>query len=616
MTGKIFPESDSIYQDQARILLDYYSQAAERIVREEEAIEARIAAEEQIVKALNADLAKARLWKWVLCILIIPFIYWYIKEQGILRNIRAHQANIEALTKEHASIFRGYKVTKLGVAYVPVAEQIRYEDRCFIVDHTGTLPLTEMKLQLPRDNERLIGTIKHLEELSARAPVVEGARNVERVDTRQYSSSIEELTQHEYTGDLDRSLREVKQCVEDLQTTSVSLPLIANGSEELSRLREYGTTQPPPGAPVIGVFDASRYREDIAKFQELNKLRDSLTRQTQQFEDVLKGLMVSMASSVQAVADLRSASTQKMVTGSNHLLLQILRSPYNHYSPTLEAAEIERIRNERFDYSESVQDYRPFQLRDSSRMRHALTENTWRAADGSSHDQPFAVHQIHEEIIAPVVQNLMNETRIERLKIYNHIKDQKIEYLNKWHQDTEGFYKSNRAESSDLINRMRESLRAFMAAYSTMASLKKTEDSMARSKDTAATIVGGNDTRDILAYYEKQSQDFQNVQIAFEDYMELLKEDIDQRAEKFQHIEYYDGSLRDGNVHDLAVATSEAHDLDERRRPLIQVNPLFAKNSELPPVPNVEPLTAEHAELDLPAYAHRSLAELDNGARK
>ena len=41
-TGKIFPESVNIYQDQARILFNYYQQAAEKIVKEEEEIENKI----------------------------------------------------------------------------------------------------------------------------------------------------------------------------------------------------------------------------------------------------------------------------------------------------------------------------------------------------------------------------------------------------------------------------------------------------------------------------------------------------------------------------------------------------------------------------------------------
>ena len=42
MMGKIFPESGNVYQDQARILFNYYRQAAEKIVSEEERIEKEI----------------------------------------------------------------------------------------------------------------------------------------------------------------------------------------------------------------------------------------------------------------------------------------------------------------------------------------------------------------------------------------------------------------------------------------------------------------------------------------------------------------------------------------------------------------------------------------------
>lgn len=41
-TGKIFSDSSNIYQDQARLLFNFYEQAAERIVKQEEAIEAQI----------------------------------------------------------------------------------------------------------------------------------------------------------------------------------------------------------------------------------------------------------------------------------------------------------------------------------------------------------------------------------------------------------------------------------------------------------------------------------------------------------------------------------------------------------------------------------------------
>ena len=57
MTGKIFPESNNIYQDQAKILFNYYSQAAEKIVAEEERIEKEIAILEEEKAALQQKIA-------------------------------------------------------------------------------------------------------------------------------------------------------------------------------------------------------------------------------------------------------------------------------------------------------------------------------------------------------------------------------------------------------------------------------------------------------------------------------------------------------------------------------------------------------------------------------
>lgn len=613
MKGKIFPETSNIFQDQAKILFNYYQQMAEKIVQEEERIEKEIAKLEEEKSVLNQDLAKAKLWKWVLCILIIPFIYFMIKESGLIKQIAALDERINEFKKLHKEIFRDYKVSKLGVAYVPVADQIKYESKSFIVDHTGMVDESEVKLQLSRQNDLLIDTISALENLSSQAPLVETSDEIEEMETAQYSTSMQQINQHDYFGKLERSLRTISYCMDDLDVTSVSLPLVANESSYLNFLKEFATNEVPEGSPVFEVFNTEKYRDDIAKFQELNKLKDSLSRHTAQFEDVLRGLMVTMANSVQAISALKVASTDKIVFESNKVLYKILKSPYNHYSPILEASEIERIKNENFNYAEAVTDYVPFQLKESSKVRYNLLSDTWTAEDGSTTNFPFGVHQIHEEIVAPIVQNLMNETRIERLKIYNHIKDQKISYLNKWHQDTEDFYGRNRAESADLINLMRASLRDYVAAYNTLTSLKKTEDSMAQSGGSldSTVVTATENSAEVFAAFELQSKEFQNVQMDFENYMERLKEDIDVKAGKFEHIDYYDALLRDGNSKDIAVASSEVHELDERRKPLITVNPLFAKTSEMPPKPNVEDITYDHISLNLPSIAKNTLRELD-----
>lgn len=608
MAGKIFPESNNLHQDQAKILFNYYCQAAEKIVREEERIEKEIAILQEEKSIKEQDLSKAIYWLFT----IILFFIYFIKKSQITKEIDGLDVRISEFKRQHSEIFRDYKVSKLGVAYVPVADQIKYEDKSFIIDYTGKVSESEVVLQLSRQNDLLIDTIADLENLSTEAPIVETSKDTELIETDNYSTSIQQINQHDYFGKLERSLRTISYCMGDLDTTSVSLPLVADKSDYLFSLNEYATSEIPENAPIIEVFNKEKYANSISKFQELNKLKDSLSNKTAQFEDVLKGLMMTMANSVQAISSLKIASTDKIVFESNKVLYQILKSPYNHYSPALEFSEIERIRNEKFDYSESAQGYEPFQLKPSSRVKYNLHSGMWTAEDGSTSNFPFGVHQIYEEIVAPIVQNLMQENRIERLKIYNHIKDQKIDYLNKWHQDTDSFYRANRAESADIINLMRESLREYVAAYNTLISLQKTEDSMVQSGgslDSTVVDVVDNSTETLLAF-EMQSKEFQNVQASFEEYMERLKDDIDVKADRFGYIEYFDAKLRDGHSNEIAVAADEVRDLGERRKPLASVNPLFAKTSELPPAPHIEDIAFEHISLNLPSIAKNALQEL------
>ncbi|MBR6048937.1 MAG: hypothetical protein IKP83_02100 [Bacteroidales bacterium] len=619
MTGKIFPESVNIYQDQARVLFNYYRQAAEKIVGEEERIEGEIAKLEREKEEKIAQQSKLWIpWLLPLAILLIPIILYFVKKNQLQKEIDDITVRIEEFKKQHKEIFRDYKVNKLGVAYVPVADQIKYEDKSFIVDYTGTVGESEVTLQMSRQNDLLVSTIGDIEELSKGAPVVESSEDSEALDTDEYSTSIQQVTQHDYFGKMERSLRTIGYCMEDLDVSSVSLPLVADKSEYHEFLDEYATGDVPQEAPVVEVFDKSRYAASINKFQELNRLKDSLSSKTEQFEDVLKKLMVTMAHSVQAISNLKVASADKVIFESNKLLYQILKAPYNHYSPLLEHDEIERIRNEKFDFSEDVQGYTPFQLKESSRVRYNLVTGMWTAEDGSTTTVPFGVHQLYEEIVAPVVQNLMRETRIERLKIYNHIKDQKISYLNKWNQDTDAFYRDNRSEANKIIAAMQESLREYTAAYNTLVSLQHTEANMAKSEGQLdSTLVESSDNvAETAVAFETQSQQFKQVQNQFEDYMDRLQDDIRLKGEKFGHVEYYDAKLRDGHSSEEAVAAGEVNHLDSRRKPLAAANPLLAKQADMPPTPNVDDITFEYLNLDLPSIAEKALKDLESGAEQ
>ncbi|MGN1257880.1 MAG: zinc ribbon domain-containing protein, partial [Candidatus Limisoma sp.] len=320
----------------------------------------------------------------------------------------------------------------------------------------------------------------------------------------------------------------------------------------------------------------------------------------------------TMAMSVQTISAMKLASTNKVVCSSNEVLYKILKAPYNHYSPLLEADEIRRIRNERFNYEDSIQGYEPFRLRESSRVRYNLFADEWTAEDNSHAPVPFGVHQIYEEIVAPMVERLMQENRVERIKVYGQIHDQKLSYLNKWHQDVDAFYRSNHAESADIINNMQQTLSEYVEAYNTLVQLEKTLESMGQADATldSTVVEKGDNSVETIAAFELQAQEYRKAQEDFSDYMDRLQEDIALKAEKFGHVEFFDARLQDGYSNSMAVAANEVQDLDERRRPLATTNPLLAKESVLLPEPSVEGVTFEHLSLNLPSIAVNSLDEV------
>ena len=467
-------------------------------------------------------------------------------------------------------------------------------------------------LQVIRQNELINEALTDLRDLTKSAPIVESSSEPEAVNTGDLSRSIQKINFNDYFGKMDRTLRTISFGLGNIDEYNVDLPVVFPDSEYARFLREHAATHVDDN-PVFNVFDTSQYDGDIERFNALNETRKALADQSQQVDEVLKTLMVDMADAVQSTASKKIASASSLVEYSNRILFNILKAPYDFYSPALEAEEIERIRNEKFDYESVDFSYQPFNLKESSRVRFDLLSMSWVAEDGSRTTVPYGINQIQYEIVAPIVSNLLKDTRKERIEIYNHIKDQKISYLNKWHQDTEDFYGRNRAEAADIINLMRGTLADYTAAYNTLAALKKTEESMQSTGSLESAVTETEDnSAEVLAGYQAQAQQVAQTQQEFSEYMERLHEDIDARAERFGYVEYYDASLRDRKARDIAVAAGNVGQLDNRRKPLAEVNPLLAQDSELPPEPSVEDTAYQYAGVNLSAAAREALDQLQN----
>lgn len=628
-TGKIFGDSADIYQDQARVLFDYYKKAAEKIVASENEVQQKIQdltdhknemekkiGSYKILYIVGFVLAGAGLILGLFypalliaviagAIIGIKYLLDYKKAE---RDIASYASDLEAANQEFKNIRRDYSVQKIGVAYVPVATKVPYEGKSFLLDHTGTAGNTEFHLNVLHQPRELSQSIQNLQASMKKIPVVEGNNEAEAVDSSEYSPSMQTVTLHDYTGNIDRQVRNVSYLLDDSENISVDLPVIQPESKEAAAIDSYATND-PGSHPVVDVFGNDNDSK-LKSFENLNAFKNQLNvdGDANGIETMTK-LMSQLARSVSALSKEKNYSESRLLDYSSAIFANVLKAGFNEYSPSLEAEEIERIRNTDFDYQEAVNDYTPFRLKKSSQVRLDIFSNNWVAEDGSRTSMPFSMHQIDEEIFAPVVSALMAENRVERLKIYNNIDDQKREYLDKWNSEVGNYYRDNRKSADALITQMRETYADYMSAYNMYKSLQNTTDSLNANRDVSASEVKEIDAEaEMLAGFEAQTKECNQQQEEFASFMDRVQDNINDITKRFAHIEYYEGSLRDEVSHETAVAMGEAANLDSRRKSLVRISPYIARNAELPAEPKKTENLMKAVDLDLEEQAKQQMA--------
>lgn len=680
MTGKVFKESSNIYDDEARILFDYYKKAAEKIVGKEIEIEDKIddaekrknSSAERQKKAKISIIATAAIGVlFVIGIVVasfagrtepgdfilhigniidriygkvsyndnpISFSLLYVllfvcafacivnaavqavKKHNAKKDFENYEKNVKSLKEEKNNIRRDYKVTKMGVAYIPVATRVPFEGKSFVVDHTGAMQNTNFSLSVLRQPRELQDSLARLEANLDNIPVVEGNTDAETIDTSSYSKSVQSVTMHDYMGNIDREVRNISYLLTDSDKRSVSLPVVPPESDEDKFLKEYATAD-TNGKPVVKVFSTDGFESKLKDFAGISEMKKEIEKNSGNGDSgYFKSLIKKLGDSVQIVSKIKTASTTSLLDYTNSILSAVLKAGYNQYSPELEAEELERIRDTNFNYQDCVENYKPFELKESSKVRYDIYQENWVAEDGTRTIMPFGINQIEEEVLMPLINNLMNETRIERLKIYSNIKDQKLSYLNKWHQDVEAAFRDNRKTGQDLITQITNAYAEYSTAHNTYLSYKQTQEAMSTAKSSGQTVdsVGSvkevsGETGDAIKEIEEKVESCKEIGDAFQLYMRNLQADINAASEKFGFVEYYEGTLRDGESKKVAdsIVPENLQSLDERRKKIIPVNSYFATYADIPPEPSTEPSLMQDFAVDLQQVAASQIARID-----
>lgn len=186
MNGRVFSDSENLYEDQAKVIYNYLEKVAEKIVDAEMELEERIQGKnaeiqqndrkDRVSMIVNivvasvifiAGIVVPLITRFYLAFLImaaagIPVGIYFITRLVNKKKNNELNENIRVFQEEHKNIRRDYKVHKMGVVYVPVASMVPFENQSFMVDHTASTPMKKFSIQEIKDINLLYDTVEGL----------------------------------------------------------------------------------------------------------------------------------------------------------------------------------------------------------------------------------------------------------------------------------------------------------------------------------------------------------------------------------------------------------------------------------------------------------------------
>lgn len=631
--GKIFLDVANNAEAKAKVVFNYYKQAAEKIIAEEDAIDAKVEAANAEIKQFEARIASETaekeanekskgIWKIVCfiiipCIILVPLVMFFkykkLAEQNqqnieeLEGSIKKKKEEIEKLLEDRKNIRRSYKIHKLQVVNVPIAKRVPYKDKSMLLDLTNSFENTKLSFSFLRHPEDFSKSIDKIETSVNAIPVVETTDETESIDTSDYSLSMQEIKMNDFVGNMDRTLRDISYELSEKDTTNITIPIIPPKSDYASFISDVTTTETKD---VVDVFDSVDVDAAANQLNILNRQKQELEKERSSDEYVryLERLMTQTADVVQNVLQQKNVNSLSLVEYYNNTFARVLSSSFNHYSSTLEGEEIERLKNATFDFKDA-NEYQYFNLRDSSRVKFDLFNNGFLTEDDVPEKNIFSIHQVNDEIIMPVIRNLLRENRVKRLDIYNDTLKEKRDYVQRWNEEVQDFYGRNRTELQRLTTEAEKEMKQFRTDIGVLTQLVSALEKM----DSNGGMVenGKSIKQEELVAYGEFIKSMEQTQVELDEYMDRLKDDIEATTDRFNYIEYYDNSLVDEDAQNVAKSMDleNLKTLEDRRRELIKVSPYVATYATLPPSISTEEALYESIAEDLPNYAREKIAE-------
>lgn len=456
------------------------------------------------------------------------------------------------------------KITKLAKIHMPVSIHSDVQGKSYVLDRS--LMNGECRLQFKNMEQSSIKELNNLfdnfEQQIKQIPIALS-------EDRSGDSSL-----HEEENLLVENIQSVNKLMDNVNEKEINLPAIP-GNQSILELLKISSDDLNGGVKIESI-DEEEINSLISEFEgKVNVGKESVD-----VDDLSKSYSDSIRQNIGKYDNrLDQSINDELEQAMGMYDLRVSELCNDNYCPSCNAEYTEYYLNKDYNFKDEI-NQRPTPIENTRLTLIDPLTRTWECpACRSKTNYPIVINKLDNDVFSPTYDALFEEHFKDRLKIYNHIVDEKRKYAEKAASEFHTVLRENRSKVDDVKSKLRSinaEVQSDSEAIEHLKSIMMKYDQISQERSVAIN-------HEINQIKIQVAENTRKAKEEIDESLNAIKQEIEEKSEQYAQLEAEDQKKRDEVQEQIAKNTYDLAELErnyQRHIGAIEEKPWWKKAAE------------------------------------